>query len=212
MWDVIARWGQVEWVAPAITGMAVAYLLRGRETLGSGLLVGFLMAALITACTKVAFMGWGLGSALLDFTGISGHAMCAAAIYPLLGASLKCDDVLDERATIAAGLAVALVIAFSRIQTQAHSASEIVAGLALGGAVAWTAVRRGGPPPRLLPPGVVLVTMGLVAAWPSTAGSVPGAHSVLTRAALALSGRAVVYTRADLHRPRGVVGLYERGE
>ena len=37
-----------------------------------------------TTASKVAFIGWGLGLSALDFTGISGHAMIASAVYPLL--------------------------------------------------------------------------------------------------------------------------------
>ena len=202
MWEVIARWGQVEWVAPAVVAMAIGYVLVDRDRLATTLVAGFVVAALATACTKVAFMAWGVGSQTLDFTGISGHAMCAATIFPLIGASLSWRA--EHRATpaIAAGVALAIAIGLSRLQTQDHSASEVLAGLALGAAVAWAAWKRGGPAPRFLSPVLVAVAMLLVAASPAGAEPLPRAHSVLSRIALAISGRAAVYTRTDLHRMR----------
>ena len=44
-------------------------------------------AALITTVTKVAFIGYEVGYAPLDYTGISGHAMFAAAVLPVSIAS-----------------------------------------------------------------------------------------------------------------------------
>jgi len=200
VWTAIGRWGQVEWVAPAVLAIALAYLVRGRDRLGIALLVAFFVAVLATAATKIAFMAWGVGSAALDFTGISGHAMCAAAIYPLVGASLKWNGDPRSRVPVVLGSAIALAIAFSRVESRAHSPSEVIVGVLLGAAVAWAAVRRGGRPPRLLQPLVVAAAMLLIVAWPAASEPIPNAHSVLTRIALAVSGRAAVYTRADLHR------------
>jgi hypothetical protein len=42
------------------------------------------MAATLVTATKMAFMGFGWGIASIDFTDMSGHAMLAAAIYPVL--------------------------------------------------------------------------------------------------------------------------------
>ena len=198
----IARLGQVEWVGPAVFAIALVYLLRGRDRLGITLLTGFVLAAVATAASKVAFMGWGIGSATIDFTGISGHAMCSAAIYPVIGASLKWRDDDRARASIALGCAVALSIGLSRIASRAHSPSEVLAGLLLGAAVASVTMRRGGPPPLVLQPLVVGALMLVIATWPSGSEPTPLAHSVLARIALTLSGRTTVYTRDDLHRPQ----------
>jgi hypothetical protein len=196
----IARWGQVEWVGPAVFAIALVYLLRGHDRLGVTLLTGFVLAAIATAASKVAFMGWGIGFATIDFTGISGHAMCSAAIYPVIGASLRWRDQDRARTSIALGCAVALSIGLSRIASRAHSPSEVLAGLVLGAAVAWVTMRRGGLPPLVLQPLVVGALMLLIAAWPSAGEPAPLAHSVLTRIALTLSGRTTVYTREDLRR------------
>ncbi|MDO8305907.1 MAG: membrane-associated phospholipid phosphatase, partial [Herminiimonas sp.] len=38
----------------------------------------------LVIATKIAYIGWGAGIAAIDFTGISGHAMRATAIAPVL--------------------------------------------------------------------------------------------------------------------------------
>ena len=44
-----------------------------------------LIAGLVlVAATKIAFVGWGVGIRSIDFTGISGHAMRATAVLPVI--------------------------------------------------------------------------------------------------------------------------------
>src|SRR5688500_14227487 len=40
-------------------------------------------ASLVVLASKLAFLGWGIGSASLNFTGISGHTMLSAAVWPV---------------------------------------------------------------------------------------------------------------------------------
>ncbi len=51
-------------------------------------LAGTAVAALVTTFTKVAFIGYEVGYAPWDYTGISGHAMFAAAVLPVLASLL----------------------------------------------------------------------------------------------------------------------------
>jgi hypothetical protein len=44
----------------------------------------------MAACTKIAYLGWGIGMRSFDFTGISGHAM-TATLLPHIGARLGSD-------------------------------------------------------------------------------------------------------------------------
>jgi hypothetical protein len=147
----------------------------------------------------VAFIGYGLGVAALDFTGFSGHAMFAAAVLPpllrLAGGNLSPGG---QRATVVLGYALAAAIAVSRVMVQAHSWSEAGSGFALGAAASGLALWAGQTPPlrlaRWLP--VVLacwVTLGVTAAPPSRT------HDWVTRLALAQSGRTEPYRRAQMH-------------
>ena len=40
-------------------------------------------ASLVVLVSKLAFLGWGIGSARLNFTGFSGHTMLSAAVWPV---------------------------------------------------------------------------------------------------------------------------------
>jgi hypothetical protein len=84
-WYLFTRLGEVQILLPAAL-LAMLVLSRRADTrplatLWLGLLT---LGALLTTASKIAFIGWGIGSAALDFTGISGHTMFAASVYPLL--------------------------------------------------------------------------------------------------------------------------------
>lgn len=96
----------------------------------------------LVAATKIAYAGWGIGIAAIDFKGFSGHAMRAASLAPVLM------HVLLQRrsrpvlvAGVACGVLFALGIGISRLVLQVHSASEVVTGWMLGFAIAWLFIR-----------------------------------------------------------------------
>ncbi|MBC7728060.1 MAG: phosphatase PAP2 family protein, partial [Microbacteriaceae bacterium] len=152
--------------------------------------------------------GYGVGYAPLDFTGISGHAMFAAAVLPPLvllagsagaGAGAGAGDAAQRRRLLAAGYLLAGAVAVSRVMVGAHSWSEVVAGAALGAISSGVVLASHRMPAarlaRWLP--VALVAWGLVAvaaAPPSTT------HDLVTRLALAQSGRAQPYHRWEMQR------------
>ena len=150
-------------------------------------------ATFVTTASKVAFLGFGIGSATIDFTGFSGHSMYATAILPVLGA------IVFGRGGAFAGLLLALVVMVSRVQVQAHSWSEALSGLALGAAVAgWTLSRY------LSHPGAVRVPLWLplaLAAWLTLlpwSGPPSRTHQLVVALSLKLSGRTQPYTRHEL--------------
>src|SRR5947208_3636310 len=88
-WSLIGRLGEAQLLLPA--ALAFAWWLARRSEarpLVQWWLSLMALAALVTTITKVAFIGWGVGNAAFDFTGVSGHAMFAAAVYPLLCAGV----------------------------------------------------------------------------------------------------------------------------
>lgn len=98
-------------------------------------------ACAMVACTKVAFLGWGLGILTLDFTGISGHTMLSTAIIPvMLYLALLATPHAARLTGLLAGLAIGFLIGLSRLALQAHSVSEMVAGCVLGAGVSITFV------------------------------------------------------------------------
>jgi membrane-associated phospholipid phosphatase len=203
VWLFISRLGEAQILLPVALGLSVWLLVRMRATpIVPWWLALVAVAATITTVTKVAFIGWGVGSASLDFTGISGHAMFAAAIYPVLcGLALSGRSMAWQRAGWLAGALLAALIAVSRVMVQAHSTSEAASGFVLGGAASALAIALARPRSAPIP----LWTPVLLVAWFSfTPVHAPRSitHDVVTRLALRLSGRDVPYTRIDLLRPR----------
>jgi len=135
-WELITRFGEVQILLPAALLAALA-LLRRPQTRSIALLwiSSLSTALLLTTASKVAFIGWGIGWPELNFTGISGHAMVATAVYPLLlGALASRAPLPGRRAAVGAGYAIALLVGVSRVALGAHSTSEVLAGLLVGGA------------------------------------------------------------------------------
>lgn len=198
-WDLIARFGEVQILLPAALLVALA-LLRRPETRALALLwISSLSAALVlTTASKVAFIGWGIGWPELNFTGISGHAMVAAAVYPLLLGSLASHATRPGRAAaVGVGCAMALLVGVSRVALGAHSASEVLAGLCVGGAASAIALDGA----RLVRAVINPAVPAAVALWLAlTPGLAPASqtHSAVTRLSLVLSGREVPYTRNDM--------------
>jgi membrane-associated phospholipid phosphatase len=126
--------------------------------------------------------------------------MFASAVYPLLMAALVSSRPMRwQIAAVAVGYALALLIGVSRLMIGVHSWSEVLAGLALGGAVSAIALALAHTPRTRAP---ILMPIGL-ALWLSvTPAQAPPSqtHSMATRLALALSGRPEPYTRRDMLR------------
>ena len=209
-WQIFTRLGESQILLPA-AALVVLSLLRqpaGRALARRWLMLLFIGTGL-TTLSKLAFIGWGIGSAALDFTGISGHAMFAAAIHPLLfGTLVPSTRPWPRRAAVALGMVLALVLAFSRVVVDAHSVSESAAGFVLGSAVGCVALGLGTLPTRLglwmLPLVAVWLAVTPVVAPPSQT------HSMVTRLALALSGNSQPYTRSDLHARRQAIRPADR--
>lgn len=200
-WHLVTRLGEAQILLPA---MAVALLwlavvARAPRTalwwLGATAVV-----ASITTVTKVAFFGYEVGYAPLDYTGISGHAMFAAAVLPVLAGIIAGGGSPRRRLlALAAGYALAALIAYSRLRVGAHSAVEAAAGLALGSLASALALNaRRLPdlrPPLWLGVGLMLWMLSLpVGAPPSPT------HGWVIRLSLAVSDRTQPYSRRAMHR------------
>lgn len=200
-WLAVSRLGEAQLLLPALLVVVAYWAWRSRRPgLAARWLVTTAVAAALTTASKIAFLGWGLGSAAYDFTGISGHAMFAAAILPLLA----CEAVAGKPdrwrvAAVAAGYALALLIGVSRVKVEAHSASEVWAGLLLGGlasvlALWWAPLPHHSMPKRLTALWAAWLLLALPYAPPSPL------HGWVTKLSLGLSGRSQPYTREMLLR------------
>src|SRR3954454_22335029 len=96
----------------------------------------FGLGCCVIAVSKIAFLGWGIGIALINFTGFSGHTALSASVWPVacwLAASRQSHRVRVSAASF--GLMFAVFIGASRLALYAHSKSEVAAGFTLGMAV-----------------------------------------------------------------------------
>lgn len=197
-WQLFTRLGEAQILLPAAAVMTLALLRRSGGRLLAVWWLALLGAAVVlTTASKVAFIGWGLGSAALDFTGVSGHAMFAAAVYPLLLGALASWAAPGGRwLAVAAGAALALAVGVSRVVVDVHSVSEVVAGLALGGAVSAGTLLRAPLHARLSPWLAPLTLLWLF--WTPVVAPPSQTHPMVTRLALVLSGREAPHTRDEL--------------
>jgi membrane-associated phospholipid phosphatase len=159
-------------------------------------------AMLVAAVSQMAFIGWGIGIRALSFTGFSGHAARAAAVFPVaLFLLVERQPRRVRLIAVAAGGLLAVAVALARVQVGAHSASEALSGcvLGLGAAALFLARARAAqdcsPQPLLL--GLLAATILLPRADPAYS------HQWLTAAALTLSGRDRVYLRNDWQPAQG---------
>src|ERR1700754_4611274 len=121
-WVTVTRLGESEVLLPAFVAgalwlafahpawahgrLAPTAHAKDHPARGSALrwLAGVMSTTLVTTASKIAFLGFGIGSAAIDFTGFSGHAMYSMAILPVLGA------IVFGRGGAAAGALLALLV------------------------------------------------------------------------------------------------------
>jgi membrane-associated phospholipid phosphatase len=124
----------------------------------------------------------------------------ASAIYPVL--TVACGSGASPRRRqllLALGCSLALLVAISRVVVGAHSVSEVLAGLLLGGAVAAATLayfESTALAIRPLVPALLLVWMAVTPFQLQASQT----HSLVTRLALSLSGHEAPFTRAALLR------------
>lgn len=199
-WILFSRLGEAQIVLPSALLAALVLLRRGEtRRLAVWWMVSLGAAIALTTMTKIAFIGWGVGYPALDFIGISGHAVFASAVYPLLfGIFLVPQESRGWRGVvIGAGFLLALLIGISRVIIGVHSVSEVVAGLLLGGAVSALMLDLPSWPRVAASPIFPIVLLLFMALMPMHAPA-SMTHSAVTQLSLLLSGSKVPHTRADL--------------
>jgi len=201
-WHWLTRFGEAQILLPLVLGAALwLWLGAGQGRLALRWLACISAAALLTTATKLMFFGWGWGVSAWDFTGISGHAMFAAASLPMLAWVALMDRRRPvQRGGVALAFAWAAVIAYSRLPVGAHSASEVLTGFLLGASASVLSL-RGLPGPR--PAAPLWLPAALVVALLVLPFSAPRSrtHDWVTGLSVKLSGRLQPFNRHDLHGP-----------
>lgn len=125
--------GDLELTLP-LAAAAGAWLLAARAWRGAiawALLYAGAMA--LVGGSKVAYLGWGLDIAVLDFKAFSGHAAGVTAVYPVL-AYLLCRPAGRGLALTAAGagLGLGLAMTVALVRQDEHAVAEAATGWLLG--------------------------------------------------------------------------------
>lgn len=155
----------------------------------------FISGLAIVVATKIAFIGWGIGIHALDFMGMSGHAMRATAVFPVISYLVLQKSLPGVRASgVMLGLLLGVLVGASRIALQVHSVSEAVAGCAIGAAVSlgfiW--MSRELPRPHL---DRRLIALGMFALLPAAYANPAPTTQWMNAVALYLSGHDAPYSR-----------------
>ena len=191
---------------PMLALITAELWLAGQKSALLTWMLAMTAGVVVVLAGKIAFIGWGWGSASLNFTGISGHTMLASSIFPVwMGWLLAGPTRRFSLYGVVLGLAIGAVVGWSRLVLGAHSPSEVVLGWLLGLAISLVACKamKGQPSSRgWAMPAVVLL---LLSFSPSLSGYLP-THQWEVRVALMLSGHARPYVRQDLYRPARVDG------
>lgn len=97
---------------------------------------------LVVMLSKLAFLGWGIGSARFDFTGFSGHTALATSVWPVVFwlATLRRAPFLRVIAAVA-GWGWGVAIGVSRLALEVHSTTEVITGVLLGAVVSASFLR-----------------------------------------------------------------------
>ena len=208
VWHSITWFGDSGFLLPVAAWIAVWLGVRTvTRPIAWRWLVLFGSAGALVAASKIAFLGWCIGSAMLNFTGISGHTMLSASIWPVafwLVAAHRAPRVRASAATL--GWVFAALIGLSRLAIYAHSKSEVAAGFAVGTAVSalflWRQHHR--PPPRLH---WILLLLSIVSPMLFLRPGTPApTQDALGLVAVRLAGIDRPFTREDLLRRRQRIG------
>ena len=182
---------------PALALVVLGLWINGARAVAGRYVLRIALAVLLTTISKCLFLGWGIGSATLDFTGVSGHALLASAILPLLMRGLPWQAIQRWHVGAALGAALALAVGVSRVVVGAHSVSEVVAAWILGALVSGPTVRELRDV-TLSHGASKLAPLILLLALHTPAATYLPSHSLEVRLALWLSGHSKPFTRQHL--------------
>jgi membrane-associated phospholipid phosphatase len=195
-WFFLSLFGEMQLLLPV--ALCAIWALARKEpakSLAVAWLLSLALATLLTTASKVAFIGWGVGIPEIDFTGISGHTMFAMAVYPLLLRMLASNrSPLQQKLSVAAGFALALLVGQSRLEIDVHSVSEVVAGVLVGGAVSASMLLFNQRPRATENFFMVMLFCGLFGLSLLHTPQI-NPHAWVTKIALILSGASTPHTR-----------------
>jgi len=197
-WNAVSFTADMSVLGPAGVAIAVWLLVSRQWRLVLGWSLWYGGGMLLVVLSKLAFIGWGLGSAEFDFTGFSGHAMRAGAVFPvLMYVVLQRAPRSWRLAGVLFGVAYAVLVAISRVVVHAHSVSEAVSGCVLGLAMAFGFMWQArGAVNFAVSHALALASLAIMVLITFKAEPMP-TEDWLQKIALHLSGHERIFSRAD---------------
>lgn len=159
--------------------------------------IALMVVGLIVLTSKLAFLGWGVGVASLDFTGFSGHAAMSAAVWPMT-AFITSSTHRSGKWAAMLGFGLAAAVAYSRIPLNAHSWSEVISGGLLGAVGSAWVLAATSTASRRLHAGWAALALAIGCSVPIAFPQVR-THHLVVQMATALSGATKVFDRSALH-------------
>lgn len=142
VWEVVGHLGAASLQLPILLLVVPGLWRAGQRDALRVWLLSFSAAVLLTLGSKILYLGWDIGFKPLAFAGISGHAVLAVSILPVLfGWLLAHDRKRFSMAGAGLGLLLAAAVAVSRVMLGAHSSSEVLAAWLLGLLVSGLSLR-----------------------------------------------------------------------
>lgn len=201
-WLLITQLGSSSLLLPIMVISLVSLWLTNQKRVAYFWAVALGLAISVTVISKLMFMGWGVGVALIDFTGVSGHTLLATSIFPILFFSAyRGEQKKTKSIGLWLGLLLSFVVGISRVVIGAHSVSEVIAGWILG-LMVCVFVLNAIQSHRQRFAYLQLIGLVCVLGFGSTTPNYLPAHGVLTKLALLMSGHDKPYTRSDLMATR----------
>lgn len=202
-WSSVTFFGDSTLLLPSAVLLFVVALFSSRRQVAWLWALTFGITGAIVCSSKLAFMGWGLGSSSLDFTGFSGHTALSACFWPVF-LWLVSSRIWPRfrHLTALLGYAVAAVVGLSRLMIHVHSPAEVVAGFVLGGTASAMFLLWQRRSSLTMLSGAGLAAALLVPVILFTTGSKAPTQTLLQDIALHLSTVDKPFIREDLHNGR----------
>jgi membrane-associated phospholipid phosphatase len=197
-WQLITHLGSSSLLMPILAIALIGLWLASQKKVVHLWIMGLTLAVTITVISKVIFLGWGIGIASLNFTGISGHTLLATSILPILFCSVVGGSQTKfKNIGLWFGLILSFSVGISRIVLGMHSISEVVAGWMIGLVVCSVTLNAMESHRGHLAYLQLSLLIFLLAIGSTTPNYLP-THDMEIKLALLLSGHDKPYTRFHL--------------
>lgn len=186
----------------AIMAILIAWKNSNRRAVWYWILA-FCATGAIVSLSKIAFLGFGFGSARYNFTGFSGHSAMAATLWPvmlwLLSGRLK---GFWRGVAVGIGYLIPLMVGVSRLILSYHSHSEVVTGLLLGFTLSTAfLVSQRGSQLKTFSAGQLCIAL-LLPLLLLSHGRIATTQQFLQRLSVEIAGIDHPWTRSDLFKLR----------